>query len=200
MARLSNPSVGATVQTGELDDDVVTLAKMAGGTDGNIICYDASGNPAFVATGASGQVLMSNGAGAAPTMQSLPAAIEFSNQEDIIAADQTTTSTTYVTTALSIVIANRSGGSCLCLTVCNVSGSGVGDVLILVFFDDGAALTGDSISVSSGGGRQHSITLASIVSLNGSTIDVRMKTIVNTGELHFDANQGESKMVVWEVS
>lgn len=52
-----------------LVDDAVTLAKMAPGTDGNLITYDANGDPAYVATGASGQVLTSNGAGAAPTFQ-----------------------------------------------------------------------------------------------------------------------------------
>ena len=40
---------------------------MAGGTDGNIISYDTSGNPVAVATGNSGQVLTSAGAGAVPT-------------------------------------------------------------------------------------------------------------------------------------
>lgn len=55
--------------TAGLVDDAVTLAKMASGTAGNLITYDASGNPAAVATGTSGQVLTSNGAGAAPTFQ-----------------------------------------------------------------------------------------------------------------------------------
>ena len=48
-------------------DNTVTLAKMAPGTDGNIISYDASGNPVAVATGSSGQILTSAGAGAPPT-------------------------------------------------------------------------------------------------------------------------------------
>jgi hypothetical protein len=56
------------VDSGTLADDAVGLAQMAGGTDGNIITYDASGNPAAVATGSAGQVLTSAGAGAAPTM------------------------------------------------------------------------------------------------------------------------------------
>jgi hypothetical protein len=43
------------------------------GTDGEIPTFDASGNPAFVATGDSGQVLTSNGAGAAPTFQAAAA-------------------------------------------------------------------------------------------------------------------------------
>ena len=50
-------------------DNSITLAKMASGTDGNLITYDASGDPAYVATGTADQVLTSNGAGAAPTMQ-----------------------------------------------------------------------------------------------------------------------------------
>ena len=51
------------------DDNSVTLAKMAGGTDGNLITYDASGDPAYVTTGTSGQVLTSGGTGVAPTFQ-----------------------------------------------------------------------------------------------------------------------------------
>ncbi len=59
---------GSTVTT-TLPDDAVSLAKMASGTAGNLITYDASGNPAAVATGTATHVLTSNGAGAAPTFQ-----------------------------------------------------------------------------------------------------------------------------------
>ena len=59
------------IETSMLADNAVTLAKMAGGTDGNLITYDASGDPAYVATGSSGQALTSNGAGAAPTFQTV---------------------------------------------------------------------------------------------------------------------------------
>ena len=55
------------ITTAKIADDAVTLAKMASGTDGNIISYDASGNPVAVATGSAGQVLTSAGAGAPPT-------------------------------------------------------------------------------------------------------------------------------------
>jgi len=57
------------VSTSKIADNAVTLDKMASGTDGNLITYDASGNPAYVATGNNDQVLTSNGAGAAPTFQ-----------------------------------------------------------------------------------------------------------------------------------
>ena len=50
-------------------DNAITLAKMAHGTDGELITYDATGAPANVAVGTSGQVLTSGGVGVAPTFQ-----------------------------------------------------------------------------------------------------------------------------------
>ena len=58
----------ANVTTAKVADDAITLAKLAPGTDGNLISYDASGNPAAVATGSLGNVLTSAGSGAPPTM------------------------------------------------------------------------------------------------------------------------------------
>ena len=55
-----------SLDTAHIADDQVTLAKMAAGTDGNIITYDASGNPAVVAVGTSGHFLKSQGAGSVP--------------------------------------------------------------------------------------------------------------------------------------
>ena len=55
------------VTTAKIADDAVTLAKMASGTDGNLISYDANGDPVAVATGNAGQILTSAGAGAPPT-------------------------------------------------------------------------------------------------------------------------------------
>lgn len=60
--------LAANVTTDKIADDAVTLDKMASGTDGNLITYDASGNPAAVATGSLGNVLTSAGSGAPPTM------------------------------------------------------------------------------------------------------------------------------------
>ena len=60
---------GNVTGAGTIADNAVTLAKMAGGTDGNIISYDASGDPVAVATGTDGQVLTSAGAGAPPAFE-----------------------------------------------------------------------------------------------------------------------------------
>ena len=69
MATTINGSTGAS----QVQDDIVSLAKMAPGTDGNIISYDASGNPVAVATGSDGQVLTSTGAGSPPAFEAIPA-------------------------------------------------------------------------------------------------------------------------------
>ena len=63
----------ANVTTAKIADNAISLAKMASGTDGNIISYDASGNPVAIATGSDGQVLTSAGAGAQPAFETLPA-------------------------------------------------------------------------------------------------------------------------------
>lgn len=62
--------------TADLGDDIVTEAKMANdaiglpelkaGTDGELITWDASGNPTTVAAGTSGHFLKSQGAGSVP--------------------------------------------------------------------------------------------------------------------------------------
>ena len=57
------------VDTAEIADNAVTLAKMAGGTDGNIISFDASGDPVAISTGSDGQVLTSTGAGSPPAFE-----------------------------------------------------------------------------------------------------------------------------------
>ena len=47
-------------------DDAIALAELKAGTDGELITWDASGNPAAVAAGTSGHFLKSQGAGSVP--------------------------------------------------------------------------------------------------------------------------------------
>ena len=79
-----------TVAIAKIQDDAVTLAKMAAGTDGNLISYDTSGNPVAVATGDDGQVLTSSGAGAVCAFETLSAGFT-------LATEQATTSGTSIT-------------------------------------------------------------------------------------------------------
>ena len=61
-----------TIETPQVADNAITLAKMAHGTDGNIISYDANGAPVAIATGNDGQVLTSTGANSPPAFETLP--------------------------------------------------------------------------------------------------------------------------------
>ena len=72
MPFLGSQPAETALTTGNLGDDIVTLAKLAGGTDGNIISFDASGDPVAIATGNDGQVLTSAGAGAQPAFETIP--------------------------------------------------------------------------------------------------------------------------------
>ena len=77
------------IKAGAVDDNSITLAKMAGGTDGNIISYDASGDPTAIATGDDGQVLTSAGAGQPPAFETLSAGGDLSFGGDTFGADKT---------------------------------------------------------------------------------------------------------------
>ena len=85
-----------SIDTAHIADNQITLAKLAGGTDGELISYDASGDPAAVAVGTATHVLTSNGAGAAPTFQA-PAG----GGATIVHAFSNTTTTNYAGTASS---------------------------------------------------------------------------------------------------
>ena len=55
-----------TINASQLINATVSIAKLANGTDGNLISYDANGAAVAVATGSATQVLTSAGAGAPP--------------------------------------------------------------------------------------------------------------------------------------
>ena len=94
-------------------DDAVTLAKMASGTAGNLITYDASGDPAAVATGTVGQVLTSGGAGVAPTFADAGGGKILQVVQDEITAAVTISGVTTFTdvTGLAVTITPSSASS-----------------------------------------------------------------------------------------
>ena len=65
----SDQYVDGSIDTVHIADNQITLAKLAGGTDGNIISFDASGDPVAIATGTDGQILTSTGAGSPPAFE-----------------------------------------------------------------------------------------------------------------------------------
>ena len=59
------------VTSAKINDKAVSLGKMADGTDGQVITWDASAKAKAVGPGTSGQVLTSAGAGAEPSFQEI---------------------------------------------------------------------------------------------------------------------------------
>ena len=91
------------VKTSGIADDAVTQDKVANdaiditeiksGTDGELITYDTSGNPAKVTAGTSGQVLTSTGAGSPPAFEAVPAGgatINNATENEIVTVASTT--------------------------------------------------------------------------------------------------------------
>ena len=78
----SGDALGISWETVTVADNSITLAKMASGTDGNLITYDSSGDPAYVVTGSATNVLTSNGAGQAPTFQSAGGGVQTQLSQD----------------------------------------------------------------------------------------------------------------------
>ena len=116
----SDQYVDLSIDTVHIGDNQVTLAKMAGvgsSGHGNLITYDTSGEAAYVATGTSGHVLTSAGAGAVPAFAALPAGGSFTNTGYVVADNSTAgitidgcfsaTYTTYLVIGAGILPANN---------------------------------------------------------------------------------------------
>jgi len=127
----SDPAMGGdltgTASNAQIAANAVGLAEMAGGTDGNLITYDASGDPAYVTTGTSGQILTSGGTGVAPTFQT---AAGGGKVLQVVSTTKTDTFTTTTTgswvdiTGLSATITPSSTSSKVLVNI-NIKGGGV---------------------------------------------------------------------------
>ena len=73
MSYIGKTPTSVPLTSSDITDSIISLPKLTDGTDGNLISYDASGNPVAVATGTDGQVLTSTGAGSPPAFEALPA-------------------------------------------------------------------------------------------------------------------------------
>jgi len=109
-----------TINGSQLINATVPLAKLANGTDGNIISYDASGAVVAVATGNSGQILTSAGSGAPPTFADAAAG----------GTDwQAVKTSGYTAVAGQGIFANTAGGA---FTVTLPSSPSIGDEVTIV--------------------------------------------------------------------
>ena len=88
------------VTTAKIDDDAVTLAKQAAGTQGGTIYYGAAGAPTELAAGTSGKFLKTQGSGANPLWEDVPAGAPTGGGSDkIFFENGQTVTTAYTLTA-----------------------------------------------------------------------------------------------------
>lgn len=152
----------------------VAVADLADGTDGELITWDASGNPATVSVGTSGQILTSNGAGSPPTFQDAATA------GLTLGTEQVTTSGTSVTFS-SI----PSGTKLIIFTLEGVSLSGSGDLLVQVGDSGGVETTGydsDSTQTDGTNGSTASSTSGFIVRMNDAASSITGQVILTLSD------------------
>jgi hypothetical protein len=128
-----------------IPDDAITLAKMASGTDGNIITYDASGNPAVVASGTSGHFLKSQGADTVPVFAAAGGGILLKREVTLITTLTTvtgTSTTSYTDTGLTASITTSETDSTVTCEFSqffamtkSATGHAIGFVRLLVDYD-----------------------------------------------------------------
>ena len=114
----------------------VPVNNLRVGTDGELITWDASGDPATVAVGTATHILTSNGAGAAPTFQAAAGGgkvLQVVQTES--AATGTTTSSTFATTGISVDITPAStSNKVLVMATTNMNYAGGTDFGALTIF------------------------------------------------------------------
>jgi hypothetical protein len=154
------------VATAEIQDNAITLAKMAGGTDGNLITYDASGDPVAVATGNSGQILTSQGAGSVPVFADAAAGGE---------SWQAVKTSTFTATAGEGYFVNTTSGA---ITM-NLPAGTLGD--FVTFIDYAGTFDSNTFTISANGSEK----------INGSTDDLTVSVERSANTLVYtDSTQG----------
>ena len=77
----------------KMADDAISLVELKAGTDGELITWDASGNPAAVGAGTSGHYLKSQGAGSVPIFAVVEGAYDLQGAELTLDANANTSIT-----------------------------------------------------------------------------------------------------------
>ena len=208
----------AALTSSDIANDIITEAKMANdaigltelkaGTDGEIISWDASGNPVAIGAGTSGHFLKSQGAGSQPVFA---AAGGGKIGQVLSATDETlrsTTSTSFVTASntLSVDITPAATSSKIFITADFASGLSTDDQAAMF------TIYRDSTNLGNAEGmvRQAAYNvgwdvyfpigmnyLDSPSSTSQLTYQVRMK--VNTGTSYINYGAGKCSITVMEV-
>jgi hypothetical protein len=90
----------------KMADDAISLTELKAGTDGEIISWDASGNPVAIGAGTSGHFLKSQGAGSQPVFAAAASGSTTPYFSAELSSDQTLTDGTYTKIAFNTELAD----------------------------------------------------------------------------------------------
>ncbi len=121
-------------------------------------------------------------------------------QTDYLTSGITTTSTSFVTTPLSITIANRSGGYAICTGICPTYNNDAANRAKICLFDDAAALEGASDQRTISTTHYHNQVVHNIVSLDGSVIAVYYGCNATTAGIIYSDIENEPSLQILEIS
>jgi hypothetical protein len=176
---------GANFTAGTVSDDAITLAKMAPGIDGNIISYDASGNPVAIATGTDGQVLTSTGAGSPP-------AFENPSSGDALVANPLSQFAATTSAELAGVISNETGSGALVF--------GTSPTLVTPALGTPTALVGTSITGTGAGFTAGNVTTNA--NLTGDVTSVGNSATIAAGVVGVTmlADDTAGELITWDAA
>jgi hypothetical protein len=180
--------VDGSIDTAHIADDAISLAKLASGTDGELITWDASGDPAAVAVGTSTHVLTSNGSGAAPTFQAAAGGGKVSQVATLGAKTgaQTSTSTSYVDLSSMTATLTTTKGGLVVWAFCSADCDNANEEGYLALQLDSATEVAVVSAVLGAGSTNQNAVLATAylwtgVSDASHTVDARFKKAGHTG-------------------
>jgi len=96
VALASSDIADGIISEAKMANDAISLTELKAGTDGEIISWDASGNPVAVGVGSDGQVLTSTGAGSPPAFEAGNPSLLYSTASTVDTGTLTISST-YIT-------------------------------------------------------------------------------------------------------
>ena len=194
--------VDGSIDTAHIANDAVSLAKLASGTDGELITWDASGDPATVAVGTATHVLTSNGAGAAPTFQSAAGGGKLKQHTFVEGSSGgiSTSSDSYVDITDMKTTLTTTGGNLVARLTMNIDCDNSGTYFYVAFQLDAASEEGEISLQAGSNGETHCITLIytfTSVSSAEHVVDARWHTSSSNS---LDCDNDERYMELMEVS
>jgi hypothetical protein len=189
----------------KIADNAVDLAEMASGTDGQIITYDASGNPTAVGPGTDGQVLTSTGSTTPPAFEAAAAGgiMQTPYFAAKVSSNQTVAHGVWTKVAFNSEILDSDGcydnstnyrflpttaGDYMVYVETNIHDLTSGYYMVATAYKNGSRTL--AATSAAGGGQNVAQSCLGIISMNGTSdyIEGYVRTQVNTGDKSLLAN------------